>query len=62
MFFFRRIGCVKTGASPAHLGLTEPVRIPIEEVRQPMADVVFIVVILAVFGALALAAKGVEKL
>jgi hypothetical protein len=42
--------------------LTGLVEIPTEEVRQPMADVVFIVLILAVFGALALAAKGVEKL
>jgi hypothetical protein len=37
-------------------------QLSIGEVRQPVADVIFIVVILAVFGLLALAAKGAEKL
>jgi hypothetical protein len=31
-------------------------------VHQPVADVVFVLVVIAVFGVLALAAKGVEKL
>ncbi len=45
------------GSSPCRLGVRAPSRVGV-----PVHDVLFILLILAVFGLLALCAKGAEKL